>query len=80
MMVDNPWLFFPVGEKTNSYLKNGDYWLALRSSGNCIFNWYACEGNLFGTGNDTRYMDVSKNKPHWNNIMNLDFNFQIFGR
>ncbi len=80
MMIENPWLSFPVGKKTDSYLQSGDYWLALRSSGNCIFNWYACEGNVIGTGNDTRYMDVSKKKQHWDNIMNMDLNFQIFGK
>jgi len=80
MMIENPWLSFPVGKKTDSYLQNGDYWLALRSSGNCIFNWYAREGNVIGTGNDTRYMDVSKKKQHWDNIMNMDLNFQIFGK
>jgi transglutaminase-like putative cysteine protease len=80
MMIENPWLTFPVGKKTASFLESGSYWLALRSSGTCIFNWYASEGNVFGTKDDTRYMDVSRENRLWNHIMNFDMNFQLIGR
>jgi transglutaminase-like putative cysteine protease len=80
MMIENPWLTFPVGKDTDSFLEIGSYWLALRSSGTCIFNWYANEGNVTGTKDDTRYMDVSQEKRQWNHIMNFDLNFQLVGR
>ncbi len=80
LMEDNPWLSFPVGKKTASFLKSGNYWLALRSSGSCIFNWNAYEGNVIGDSRDTRFMDVKLKKPHWNNILNLDLKFQIIGK
>ena len=80
MMVDNPWLSFPISKKVNSILQPGIYWLALRSTGNCIFNWFAVEGNQFGSWNDTRFLNLAYKKPQWNNILNLDFNFQILGR
>ena len=79
MMEDNPWLVFPVGRKTQADLLPGSYWIALRSSGNCIFNWYASEGNTVGEAADSRFMDVSLKKPHWNNILNYDLNFKING-
>jgi transglutaminase-like putative cysteine protease len=79
MMEDNPWLSFPIGKKTVSDLETGSYWLALRSSGDCIFNWHACEGNVVGEAKDTRFMDVSSKKPHWNNVLNYDMNFLIIG-
>ncbi len=80
MMIENPWLTFPVGKKTASFLDSGSYWLALRSSGTCIFNWYASEGNVLGTKDDTKYMDVSLENRQWNHIMNFDMNFQLTGR
>jgi transglutaminase-like putative cysteine protease len=80
MMIENPWLIFPVGKNTASFLKSGSYWLALRSSGTCIFNWYASEGNVLGTKDDTRYMDVGQSKRHWNHILNFDMNFQLVGK
>ena len=80
MMMENPWLSFPVGSKTDSYLAGGNYWIALRSSGNCIFNWYASCGNVIGISDDTRYKDVSLKNPHWNNVLNFDMTFQIIGR
>ena len=46
MMTDNPWLSFPIGKKTDSFLQAGSYWIALRSSGSTIFNWYASAGNV----------------------------------
>ncbi len=79
MMVDNPWLSFPVGKKTNTFLDKGSYWIALRSSGSCIFNWHANGGNLIGDSDDTRFKDVSLKNPQWNNIMNFDLIFQIIG-
>ena len=79
MMTDNPWLSFPVGKKTDSRLDKGSYWIALRSSGSTIFNWYASCGNVIGPANDTRFRDVSLKKSHWNNIMNFDLTFQILG-
>ena len=80
MMVENPWLSFPISRRINSILKPGRYWLALRSTGNCIFNWFAVEGNQIGSWNDTRYLNLAYKRPKWNNILNLDFNFQIIGR
>ena len=80
MMIENPWLTFPVGKKTTSFLDSGNYWFALRSSGTCIFNWYASEGNVLGTKDDTRYMDVGLENRQWNHIMNFDMNFQLAGR
>jgi transglutaminase-like putative cysteine protease len=79
MMEENPWLTFPIGKKTPSELEPGPYWIALRSSGNCIFNWHASEGNIVGDSRDTRFMDVSLKKPHWNNVLNYDMNFQLSG-
>jgi hypothetical protein len=79
MMTDNPWLTFPVGKKTDSRLDRGSYWIALRSSGSTILNWYASCGNVIGPANDTRFRDVSLKKSHWNNIMNFDLTFQIVG-
>ena len=79
MMMDNPWLSFPVSKKTDAYLEKGSYWIALRSSGTTIFNWYASCGNVIGPSNDTRFRDVSLKKSHWNNIMNFDLTFQVFG-
>ncbi len=79
MMMDNPWLSFPVGKKTDTYLEKGGYWIALRSSGSTIFNWYASCGNVIGSSNDTRFRDVSLKNSLWNNIMNFDLNFQVFG-
>jgi len=79
MMEDNPWIAFPVGKTTESGLLPGTYWIALRSSGDCIFNWYASEGNVVGGSKDTRFMDVSLKKHHWNSVMNYDMNFQIVG-
>ncbi len=80
MMVENPWLSFPVGEKTDSYLPEGEYWIALRSSGSCIFNWNAAAGNVIGDGKDTMFMDVSVKNPRWNNVLNYDLNFQVVGK
>jgi hypothetical protein len=80
MMVENPWLVFPVGKKTNSLLAPGDYWFMLRSSGSCIFHWYASEGNVAGDKMDTLFRDVGKKRPDWKNIINCDMNFQIIGR
>jgi transglutaminase-like putative cysteine protease len=79
MMEENPWLTFPVGKKTDSYLEPGDYWFALRSSGSCIFNWHAYEGDVVDGSMDTRFMDVKLKNPHWNNVMNFDLNYQIIG-
>jgi hypothetical protein len=80
MMVEDPWLTFPMSNKIDSHLPEGSYWIALRSSGDCIFNWYACEGDVTGEGNDTRMMDVSLQKRQWNTLLNFDMNFQIIGR
>jgi len=80
MMVDNPWLSFPISKKVNSTLKPGKYWLALRSTGNCIFNWFSVEGNQIGNWDDTRYLNLAYKNPKWNNILNLDFNFQVLGK
>jgi hypothetical protein len=79
MMMENPWLAFPVGSKTDSYLGEGSYWIALRSSGSCIFNWYASCGNVIGISSDTRFRDVSRKNSQWNNILNFDMNFQVIG-
>jgi transglutaminase-like putative cysteine protease len=79
MMVDNPWLSFPVGDIKESVLQEGEYWIALRSSGSCIFNWNATAGNVIGDGRDTIFMDVSLKNPKWNNISNFDLNFQVVG-
>jgi hypothetical protein len=79
MMIENPWLSFPVGSKIDSHLEKGRYWIALRSSGSCIFNWYASCGNVFGTSSDTRYKDVSLKNPDWDSVLNYDLNFQIIG-
>lgn len=79
MMMDNPWLDFQIETKTPPLLEIGSYWFALRSSGNCIFNWYANEGNTIGGGNDTRSMDLSLKNRGWNSILNFDLNFQLIG-
>jgi transglutaminase-like putative cysteine protease len=79
MMMENPWLNFPVGNRTDSLLDSGSYWIALRSSGSCIFNWFASAGNVIGPSVDTRFKDVGLKNPHWDNIMNFDMNFQIIG-
>lgn len=79
MMIENPWLSFPIGQKTNTSLSAGSYWFALRSSGNCIFNWYASEGNVIGEENDTVYRIVGTKKLNWNNVLNCDMNFQLIG-
>jgi hypothetical protein len=68
-----------VGKKTDTYLEKGSYWIALRSSGSTIFNWYASSGNVIGSAHDTRFRDVSLKNSHWNNIMNFDLTFQVFG-
>ncbi|MGQ9615341.1 MAG: transglutaminase-like domain-containing protein [Spirochaetota bacterium] len=78
MMIDNPWLSFPVGEK-ETVLQEGEYWMSLRSSGSCIFNWNATTGNVIGDGRDTIFMDVSLRNPKWNNVSNFDLNFQVVG-
>jgi len=80
MMVENPWLSFPISKKVKSSLTPGKYWIALRSSGNCIFNWFAAEGNQINNWDDTRYLNLALKKPKWNNIPNFDFNFEIIGR
>jgi len=79
MMIENPWLSFPFGGTSVTTLLPGYYWFALRSSGSCIFNWFASEGNVVGESTDTRFMDVSQKQPQWNNILNADLNFQITG-
>ncbi len=79
MMVDNPWLSLPIGKKTDSRLDKGSYWFALRSSGSCIFNWVANAGNVVGDNKDTRFKDVKLKKPKWNNIVNVDMDYQIIG-
>jgi transglutaminase-like putative cysteine protease len=80
MMMDNPWLSFPVGSKTDSFLDSGAYWIALRSSGSCIFNWFASCGNVVGASHDTRFRDVSQKGSGWDNILNFDMTFQLIGR
>ncbi len=77
MMMDNPWLVFPFGNKPKPQLEFGNYWFMLRSSGSCIFNWFATEGNVIGEKNDTIYRDVGVKKLNWNNILNYDMNFQL---
>ncbi len=79
MMMDNPWLSFPVGQNTEAFLQKGSYWIALRSSGSTIFNWFASCGNVMGTGSDTRFRDVSLKNSQWNNVLNFDLTFQIMG-
>ena len=79
IMMDNPWLGFPVGKKTDTYLEKGNYWVALRSSGSTIFNWFASCGNVLGTSSYTRFRDVSLKNSLWNNILNFDLTFQIMG-
>jgi len=79
MMVENPWLTFPVGAKTDSLLMPGTYWLMLRSSGSCLFHWYGSEGNVIGEKTDTIFREVGSKRLLWNNIMNLDMNFQLLG-
>jgi len=79
MMVDDPWLSLPIGKKTDSRLEKGSYWFALRSSGSCIFNWVANAGNVVGDNEDTRFKDVKLKKPKWNNIVNVDMDYQIIG-
>jgi len=80
MLIDNPWLSFPFGNKTNTFLNPGKYWIMLRSSGTCIFNWYATEGNIFGSKTDTVYRKVGEKKWNWNYIPNYDMNFQLIGK
>jgi len=79
MMVENPWLMFPVGNKTNSFLAPGAYWFMLRSSGSCIFHWYASEGNVVGEKRDTLFREVGKKRLDWKNVINFDMNFQLIG-
>jgi len=79
MQIDNPWIDFPTGKNTPA-LESGYYWLALRSSGNCIFKWYAQDGNVFGEADDTRFMNVRLKNPSWNNLANFDMNFRLYGR
>ncbi len=79
MMIENPWLSFPISKKAKSILEPGYYWFALRSSGSCIFNWFATEGDVIGSWNDTLFLNTAYKKPKWNNILNLDLDFQIFG-
>jgi transglutaminase-like putative cysteine protease len=80
MLIDNPWISFPVGKKTNTLLTPGRYWFMLRSSGSCIFNWYATEGNIFGQKIDTVYRKVGEKRWNWNNVPNYDMNFQLIGK
>ena len=80
MMIDNPWLSFPIGKNINSLLERGTYWFALRSAGSCIFNWYATEGNVFGDADDTVFRVVGSKTLNWNNILNYDMNFQLIGK
>jgi hypothetical protein len=77
MMINNPWLSFPFA--ADARLANGNYWFSLRSSGKCLFHWYANEGNVTGTDSDTRSNDVSSKKQDWENILNLDMCFQMIG-
>ncbi len=79
MMVDDPWLSFPFGKNTDTRLDKGSYWFALRSSGSCIFNWIASAGNVVGDNEDTRFKDVKLKNPKWNNIVNMDMNYQLIG-
>jgi len=79
MMVGDPWLSLPIGKKTDSRLEKGSYWFALRSSGSCIFNWVANAGNVVGDNEDTRFKDVKLKKPKWNNLVNVDMDYQIIG-
>ncbi len=80
MLIDNPWLSFPFGKKPNALFTPGKYWIMLRSSGTCIFNWYATEGNIFGRKTDTVYWKVGEKRWNWNNVPNYDMNFQLIGK
>jgi len=80
MLIENPWLSFPVGKKANALLQPGSYWFMLRSSGTCIFNWYASEGNIFGRKTDTVFRKVGEKRWDWNNVPNYDMNFQLLGK
>jgi transglutaminase-like putative cysteine protease len=77
MLISNPWLSFAF--PASSRLESGTYWFALRSSGSCIFHWYASEANSLGHESDTRYMDKASKKPTWQNIANWDMCFQMLG-
>ncbi len=79
MMIENPWIGFPVSKKAKSILEPGHYWFTLRSSGSCIFNWFASEGDVTGNWKDTLFLNTAYKKPKWNNILNLDLNYQILG-
>jgi hypothetical protein len=77
MMIEDPWLTFPLGDPLE--LQPGSYWFVLRSTGSCIFNWNASGGNVVGGAGDTRFLDVNDRDRGWNNLVNLDLNFQIHG-
>ncbi|MFH0796664.1 MAG: transglutaminase domain-containing protein [Candidatus Omnitrophota bacterium] len=74
-----PWITFDFGEKIS--LSPGTYWILLRYSGDAIFNWHCQPGNGYGTPDDTRFSPNKKSLPleDWNNIINIDFNFRVFG-
>lgn len=78
MMIENPWLNFPFQDAP--LLSPGQYWIVLRSSGSCIFNWNACGGNIYGDEADTRFLDLDHQDRLWKNLVNIDLNFQITGR
>jgi transglutaminase-like putative cysteine protease len=77
MMINNPWLSFAF--PSASRLEGGTYWFALRSSGSCVFHWYASEANAVGHEKDTRYTDKTSKKPSWQNIANWDMCFEMLG-
>ncbi len=77
MMIDNPWLEFPFQKAP--VLEPGRYWVVLRSSGSCIFNWNACGGNVSGDEADTRFLDLEHKNRLWGNLVNIDLNFELVG-
>jgi transglutaminase-like putative cysteine protease len=77
MMIDNPWLDFPLRDPPE--LLPARYWVVLRWAGSCIFNWNACGGNVLGDEADTRFLDLEHQERRWGNLANLDLNFELVG-
>jgi transglutaminase-like putative cysteine protease len=75
MQLEDPWLSFPLEQEF--MLEPGMYWIALRSSGSCIFNWNGCGGNVVGDGRDTRFLDLGDKSRLWGHLVNIDLNFLL---
>jgi transglutaminase-like putative cysteine protease len=69
------WVDFSLPTKFN--LKQGKYWIVLRSSGEAIMNWFYIPGKPYSDGDDTR---STAKGFQWEDILNYDFVFKVTGK